>query len=207
MRKVSLLSLLLLLLSACGMADDEREEDSKRRFITVPDPAFESYLLRTCDLNHDGRISYYEAERMLRIDCAGLGIGSLYGIEYFTSLRELDCSNNAIGTLDVSRLYSLERLNCSRNELVILRLGELRGLGYLNCADNRLDYLNLEYVVSLSELDCANNRLTTLDVSKCQPHMVSVNATGNEPLYLFYKGRNQLIDRLLLNGGVQVEER
>ena len=90
---------------------------------------------------------------------------------------------------------------------MLLRLGELRGLWLLDCADNRLDYLNLEYAGSLSDLDCANNRLTTLDISKCQPHMLSVDATGYEPLYLLYKGRNQLIDRLLLDGNVQIEER
>lgn len=207
MRKSSLLPLLLLILSACGMADDERVEDSKRRFITIADPAFEAYLLRTWDLDHDGRISYYEAERVLHIDCAGLGIESLYGIGNFTSLQTLDCSSNELTSLDVSRLLRLERLDCSRNELVLLRLGELRGLWLLDCADNRLDYLNLEYAGSLSDLDCANNRLTTLDISKCQPHMLSVEATGNEPLYLLYKGRNQLIDRLLLDGNVQIEER
>ena len=124
MRKSSLLPLLLLILSACGMADDERVEDSKRRFITIADPAFEAYLLRTWDLDHDGRISYYEAERVLHIDCAGLGIESLYGIGNFTSLQTLDCSSNELTSLDVSRLLRLERLDCSRNELVLLRLGE-----------------------------------------------------------------------------------
>ena len=73
MRKSSLLPLLLLILSACGMADDERVEDSKRRFITIADPAFEAYLLRTWDLDHDGRISYYEAERGAAYRLRGAG--------------------------------------------------------------------------------------------------------------------------------------
>lgn len=206
MRHLRFLSFLVLL-SACGMTEDEHEDDSRRSYVTVPDPAFEEYLLRTYDLNGDGRISRYEAERVLTIDCAGLGIESLYGIDAFTSLRSLDCSSNSLTALDLTRIYQLEELDCSRNELILLRLGEQRGLRRLLCADNRLDFLDLEYAVSLSELDCAGNRLTTLDVSGCRAHMQSVDATGNEPLYIFYKGRNQLIDRLLLDGGVQIEER
>lgn len=206
MRRTLFISLLVFLY-ACGMADDDRVEESKRTFVAIADPAFRDYLLRTYDLNGDGRISRYEAERVLHIDCPGLGIASLYGIEYFTSLRTLDCSDNDLATLDLGRLYQLEEVDCSRNELTLLRVGELRRLWRIACAGNRIDYLNLEYAVSLDELDCAGNVLTTLDVSNCQPHMTSVDATANEPMTIFYKSRTQLIDRLLLDGGVQIVER
>lgn len=196
-----------LLLSACGMADDERTEESKRTFVTIADPAFREYLLQTYDLNGDSRISHYEAERVLYIDCSGWGIASLYGIENFTSLRSLDCSDNGLVTLDLSRLAQLEELDCSGNDLSRVRIGELRRLWRIACADNRIDYLDLEYAGSLLELNCANNTLTTLDVSNGQSHMISVDATGNGPMTVFYKGRTQLIDRLLLDGGVQIVER
>lgn len=198
---------LLVLLSACGMTEDDREEEKRHSYLTLADSAFEEALLAVCDLDGDGRISRYEAERMLSIDCSGRGIRSLYGIENFTALRTLDCSDNALTGLDLQRLGSLESVDCSHNELTSLQLGNLRGLTRLNCADNRLDLLPLEYTGSLSELDCSGNLLTTLDVSGCSRRMASVDATDNPPMTLFYRNRNQQIEQLRLDGGVRIEER
>lgn len=49
------------LLAACGLADDERDDKNKRVYITFADPAFEAYCLEHFDIDHDGRISRYEA--------------------------------------------------------------------------------------------------------------------------------------------------
>ncbi len=198
---------LLVLLSACGMAEDEREEEKRQHYVTIADPAFESYLLSVYDLNADGRISQYEAERVLRIDCPDRGIQSLYGIGSFPALRMLDCSNNELTSLDLRHLYALEQVNCSHNDLSLLQIGELRGLTRLLCSDNRIDFLHLEHTSSLSELDCSHNSLTTLDVSYCSRSMISVDATDNPPMTLFYRHFNQQIDRLQLDGGVQIETR
>ncbi len=198
---------LLMLLSACGMAEDEREEDKKQHYITIADPAFESYLLSAYDLNADSRISQYEAERVLSIDCPNRDIESLYGIGAFTSLRWLDCSGNKLTSLDLQGLYALETADCSHNELSLLQVGEIRGLKRLRCSDNRIDFLHLEYTSSLAELDCSRNRLTTLDVSYCSRTMISVDATNNLSMTIFYKHFNQQIDRLQLDGGVQIETR
>ena len=43
-----------------------------------------------------------------RLDVNGKNITSLQGIEYFTNLKTLYCSNNQLTTLDVSALSNLE---------------------------------------------------------------------------------------------------
>ena len=198
---------LLLCLSACGMAEDEREEDKRREYISLPDPAFEAYCLETYDLNGDGRLSRYEAERVLYIDCSGRGIESLYGIANFTALRELDCADNRIPSLELDRLDRLESLDCSGNGLRSLAVGKLRALWRLDCADNLLAELDLQSCVSLSWLDCSNNDLHILDVANCARPMTYLNAAGNASLTLLYKSVNQPIDRLHLDGQVRIEER
>ena len=64
------------LLAACGLADDERDDKNKRVYITFADPAFEAYCLEHFDIDHDGRISRYEAQRVLKMDCPDCGIAA-----------------------------------------------------------------------------------------------------------------------------------
>ena len=57
--------------------------------------------------DNDGRVSRYEARAGATMDCAGLDIRSLNGIEAFVNLRALDCSDNLLDRLDVKNLFHL----------------------------------------------------------------------------------------------------
>ena len=60
--------LLLLLSAACGLAEDERDEKNRYIYLTFYDKAFEAYCLDEFDVDGDGRISRYEAQRKLAED-------------------------------------------------------------------------------------------------------------------------------------------
>lgn len=159
--------LLMLLCTACGLAEDERDEKNKYIYLTFYDKAFETYCLGAFDVDSDGRISRYEAQRVLRMDCSGLGITSLSDLREFTRLQRLDCSGNALTQLDVS-MTRLERLDCSDNDLTSLDVNGLRSLTELNCSGNLLPRLDLQSNASLASLDCSGNALAgVLDVTPC----------------------------------------
>ena len=83
--------LLVLFCTACGLAEDDRDEENKHIYLTFYDKAFETYCLEKFDVNGDGRISRYEAQRVRRMECPERGIASLTDIREFFNLRELDC--------------------------------------------------------------------------------------------------------------------
>ena len=87
--------LLLLFCTACGLAEDDRDEDNKHVYLKFYDKAFETYCLEKFDTSGDGRISRYEAQRVRRMSCPERGIASLTDIREFFNLRELDCSGPA----------------------------------------------------------------------------------------------------------------
>ena len=60
--------------------------------------------------------------RTAKINVFGEGIRSLLGIEYFMSLTNLNCSDNALTDLALSNLASLTHLNCTQNTLTSLDL-------------------------------------------------------------------------------------
>lgn len=187
-----LFSLLIVLAStACGLADDPRDEDNKYIYITIPDPNFRAYCLREFDTDGNGRISRYEAQRVRRITCSDSDIESLAGIEEFKRLEWLYCRGNRLTWLDVQRCTLLRALDCAENELSRLDLGDLRSLSYLDCGDNLLERIDLQ-TPALTSLLCWGNRLTLLDVRACARTMERVDVRNNPSLTRLYVLRDQV---------------
>lgn len=201
-----LLATLFLPLHSCGLGEDSRDEDNRYVYLRFADPAFEAYCLEHWDLNGDGRISRYEAQRVWDMDCSSLGIKTLVGIEEFTALRKLDCSGNEIVALDVRKCIFMEQLNCSGNALISLDIKGLRFLNRLDCSDNDLTYLNLATNAALENLRCGGNRFASLDISHCATDMIRVDTVPNESLSVLYKRAGQRILNLNVDGGTKVED-
>lgn len=176
---------LLFALSACGLAEDERDEKNKYEYLVFSDAAFEAYCLELFDLNRDGRISRYEAQRVLTMDCSNRGIASLYEIGDFSRLQRLNCSRNLLTTLDLRGLNALENLDCSDNRLTRLDVRGLRSLTALSCFSNLLAALDLGSNASLSRFDGRTNRYPTLDVRGCATTLAA-DVTDNPRLGTVY---------------------
>ncbi len=174
-----------LFATACGLADDPRDETNKSVFPTFFDKTFEAYCIETFDLNGDGRISRYETQRVREMSCPGRGIASLADLKEFPNLERLDCSDNALEEIDLSGCTLLESLDCRSNTLVRLDLTGLRGLTCLDCSDNALEQLDLTSNRSLVQLDLRNNCLRTLDVSTCAGTL-QADVRGNPDLATVY---------------------
>ena len=80
-----------------------------------PDANFRKVVSRF-DTNSDGVLSAAEIGSVTSIKCSNRNIKDLKGIEYFTALTSLYCSNNRLTALDVSKNTALISLYCSNNE-------------------------------------------------------------------------------------------
>ncbi len=92
---------------------------------TFPDKAFRNYVSGKFDTDKNGSLSQKEIKAVTKIDISGQAgsFTSLKGIEYFTSLTELNCSGAAITGLDVSKNTALCSLNCKNTKLAWLNTG------------------------------------------------------------------------------------
>ena len=130
-----------------------------------PDNNFRKYILENLDLDGSRTLSQYEINDAWSILVPKMNIKDLTGIEYFTALEQLDCSQNKLTTLDVSKNTKLVDFNCSYNQLTTLDVSKNTALFGINCSQNKLTTLNLGNCAGLSSLFCDANELATLDLS------------------------------------------
>lgn len=195
--------LFLCCLTACGLAEDERDDRNRRIYLTFTDRAFETYCLEAFDTDHDGRISRYEAQRVRTIACPDRGIAAMDAIREFTRLERLDCSDNLLVRLDLTYCTLLREVDCSANRLVSIDIDGLRGLVRLDCSNNRLTRLDLKSNSSLARLDCSRNALTTLDLAPCSVDLYA-DTRSNPDLQTVYYRAGQSVD---YDGTTRIEMR
>lgn len=130
-----------------------------------PDDHFIAYVELRCDKDSDGTLSQAELDGVTELYVAYANIKDLTGIELFPYLEKLDCKNNNLTRLDVSKNTKLTKLYCEFNQLTSLDLSKNTALTELNCQVNQLTSLDLSKNTALTKLDCALNPLTSLDVS------------------------------------------
>ena len=131
-----------------------------------PDENFRNNLLST-SYGYDGVLTELEASLVNTMDVAYGTLQSLKGIEYFTELKSLNCGDNQIATMDLSKNTKLTSLDCHSNQLTSLDVSKCTELTRLECGYNQIATLDLSDNTKLNTVYCYGNNMATLDVSKC----------------------------------------
>ena len=153
----------------------------------VPDDNFETYL----EINGMGdgiqlndSINTLSIEMLMYLDVSNQNISDLTGIEDFTVLTSLNCSENNLTTLDVSNNIYLTELVCYGNQLTILDVSNNFTLTDLFCGSNQLTILDVTQNPNLLLLGCNYNPLISLDLRNGNNTSLSgLWCLGNSNLY------------------------
>ena len=157
--------LLILLMAVLGIAEGARAANVEINATNFPDEKFRNWILAE-SYGADGILTDAEIAGVTEINVSSKGISDLTGIEYFTALEKLNCYNNQLTALDVSKNTALKELYCDYNQLTALNVSGCTALEGLSCSNNQLTALDVSKNTALKELRCNGNQLTTLDVSK-----------------------------------------
>ena len=135
--------------------------------VTIPDANFKAFLVGNASINTnmDTEIQVSEATAYNNVIwCAGLNISDMTGIEAFTGVTAITCSNNQLTFLDLSSCTSLTSIVCSNNLLTSIICNN--GLEQLLCDNNLLSTLDISSYPNINFFDCQqNNTLTSLNVA------------------------------------------
>ena len=111
----------------------------------VPDDNFENALINLgIDNILDNYVATASIDTVTILDVSSENIADLTGIEDFTALLELNCSENQLSELDVSHNTYLSTLDCSYNYLTSLNLSQNTDLTLLRCYNNQLSTLDVK---------------------------------------------------------------
>lgn len=114
--------------------------------VNFDDPSFKASVVDEYDDNFDGEIDYIEAESVTNINCSNRNVTSLGGIEYFTNLKNLNCSNNSIKEIDLSSMSKLTTLNCYNNPIESLILDGCVSLTSMSIIDATINAISKKTV-------------------------------------------------------------
>ena len=117
-----------------------------------------------------------------------------------SALIDLDCSSNALTTLNVTNDKFLVWLNCTQNKLTTLDVSTNKTLRVLICSENNISTLNIAQGNELHYLFCSYNKLNELNVSNMDlrelscvgNEMTKLNVTNNPNLKSIYCHRNNI---------------
>ncbi len=155
----------LLFPSNTIQAASERATGVAINATNFPNAAFREYV-KQFDKDNNG---YFSSSEIMKVDTIELthntSVTSLKGIEYFTALRNLNVSYDALTSLDVSKNTDLIGLTCTGNKLSSLNVSSNIYLQALYCRENKLTSLNLKNNIFLYVLACGANNISSLDVS------------------------------------------
>ena len=129
-----------------------------------PNATFMEYVKRF-DTNNNEFLDSEEREAVTEIDVHAKSIDSLKGIELFPNLEKLECNNNKLTELDVSKNTKLTELYCMGNwQLSELDVSKNTALKYLWCGSSSLSSLYLSSNTELEALDCSRSQLSYLSI-------------------------------------------
>ena len=148
-----------------GTSQLDETGDVRIDLAHFPDENFRDRVAFYCGKDDGDALSQDELNGVTELYVAYANIKDLTGIELFPYLEKLDCKNNNLTRLDVSKNTKLTKLYCEFNQLTSLDLSKNTALTELNCQVNQLTSLDLSKNTALTKLDCALNPLTSLDVS------------------------------------------
>ena len=123
-----------------GDSGDELIEISETEF---PDMQFRNYVKTTFDADHNDWLDHDEIISATDMNVSDKEIKDLSGIEYFSNLIRLDCSQNRIRELDLTKNTCLMSVKCNDNLLEKIELPS-KEMEYLNCENNCLSSLEME---------------------------------------------------------------
>ena len=151
------------------------------RYAAVPDSNFEAALdaLGYDDISNDGQVPLALIDDITVLDLNRKDIVDLTGIEFFTSLQDLNLHRNDIITADFTNNTALTDLDISTNlTLTSINVSTLNNLEVLDLGDNVLTALDVTNSPLLITLDINKNSITSLDLSQ-NTALVTANISNN----------------------------
>jgi hypothetical protein len=154
--------------------------NAKAQTITIPDAKFATYLQGVVPLAMFGNqldTSNSSVKSLTSINVSNDSIHDLTGVQYFTSLNYLNCSNNLLTHLP-NLPHTIRYLYCQKNSITGLPAFP-SSAEIVNCGYNLLTALPYTITDSIYNFNCEHNLLTSLPPLPLTGGLAFLNCRNN----------------------------
>ncbi len=155
---------------------------------SFPDADFRTWVLSQ-SYGADNVLTEAERASVEEIDVKNKGIADLTGIEYFTALTILNCSENSLTELDISKNTALKVLDCHSNKLTALDISQNTALEEFTFHSNSFMSFDLSALSELTAVNGGDQAVTVdghfknrYDMTKYDGAFDSTRATITSPM-------------------------
>ncbi|PTT04385.1 hypothetical protein DBR27_09505 [Flavobacterium sp. HMWF030] len=172
-------------------------------YTLIPDANFEIKLM-ALGFDKDGKngkVLTSSISTLTSLNVSKSNITDLTGIQDFKALTSLNCSENALTTLDVSSNVNLKTLTANKNQLKSINTSKNLALESFTGSENQFTALDFSSNTALLRVYATDNVLTSLNVSNnsklttlwCQRNKLpNLEISKNTALTEFVCDRNEL---------------
>lgn len=140
-------------------------------YVAVTNNPNDIYL----DSNNDGELEVSEVDNVWQLDVSNANISDLTGIEYFTSLKYLNCNNNLLTTISILAPTALSMLYANHNALTSVSVNWDSFKEGLDLSYNNLTSYTIESGTYYETVNLSHNQLTSLVIDNATFEFFSVS--------------------------------
>tara|TARA_R110000868_G_scaffold5201_8_gene31981 strand:+ start:2126 stop:3430 length:1305 start_codon:yes stop_codon:yes gene_type:complete len=130
------------------------------------------------DINNDREIEINEALLVYTIDISNSDISNLNGLEFFSNISNLICSNNNITNFNFVQFPNIVNFYGNNNLLTSLSIDNNKNIDTIELRNNQLNSVSVTNCNNLWGLDCSNNNIISLDI-KNLPNLFDFSFSNN----------------------------
>ncbi len=136
--------------------------------LVFKDKNFEKAVLENHDLNKDGKMSPYEADRVENLFLMNKGIASGEDLPYFKNARMIILDENNIPELSLKNMDNVQLISCAGSKVSVFTANNLKSLTSLYLDGNQIENISLQSTPKIKQLTVSLNKIKTIDVSALQ---------------------------------------
>lgn len=133
--------------------------------INFKDKNLEKAVAENFDLNKDGKINQFEAERIENLFLVNKGVTTAEDLVYFKNAKMIVLDDNNILNLTLKNMDHLQLFSCTGCKISNFKAENLKSLASLYLDNNQIENISLKTTPRIDQLTVSLNKIKTIDVS------------------------------------------
>jgi Leucine-rich repeat (LRR) protein len=133
--------------------------------LIFKDKNLEKAVIENSDLNKDGKINQFEADRIENLFLVNKGITNTEDLAYFKNAKMIVLDDNSILNLSLKNMDHLQLFSCTGCKISNFKAENLKNLASLYLDNNQIENISLKTTPRIDQLTVSLNKIKTIDVS------------------------------------------